>query len=194
MAAPDAPPTNACEQDGHEEYAVVEMEDEEVSPTSSETASDLQATVIELQQFNRVSRSNRRPASFDAAAILQWRSQGIALPLSPSLEASPTLVASTASLGSLSPSALTSITRGKKRLATSKRRLASSTSGSSARQLQTLRIAICAVTTFLLCWYLLGARTTMFWPSSFFVDSLELSRSVSPDLLSCSREVDLSLS
>ena len=188
MTVPGEPPTNAYERDGHEDYAVVEMDEGEVSPPSSETASDLQATVIELQQFNRSARSNnRRPASFDAAAILQWRSQGIALPLSPSPEASPTLVASTASLGSLSPSALTSVTRSKKRPATSKR-----TSGSSARQLQTLRIAIYAVTTFVLCWYLLGARTTRFWPSSLLVDSPELSRSVSPDLLSCSREFDLS--
>ncbi|GAA5880590.1 hypothetical protein JCM3774_004745 [Rhodotorula dairenensis] len=60
--------------DGHE---VVEMDD--INP--SEHATDPHTALIGLQAIGRPPRSSRRPRSFDAAAIMQWRSQGIALPI-----------------------------------------------------------------------------------------------------------------
>ncbi|GAA5985228.1 hypothetical protein JCM10908_002576 [Rhodotorula pacifica] len=83
------------------DHAVVEI-GEVVSPAASDASRSSSRTTIELQTISPPAKPSRRPASFDAAAILEWRAQGIALPLSPSPETSPTLVASTYSPGGAS--------------------------------------------------------------------------------------------
>lgn len=167
--------------EGRDFHEVVEMDG--ISPASTEHATIPHAADIELHEIGPPPKSSRRPASFDAAAILQWRSQGIALPLSPSpsssSDSSPTLVASTYSPGKLSASSgksSTGRTTHKRQLSASKlwRRTSHSPTRASHLRIQPLHIAACTLVTLLLSWYLLGGTCSSLWQPRLFTESLNL--------------------